>query len=139
MPTHPFSRAKTHYHPLARSSIQQALSDGLRNGQLTIREEDTVHKYGIPSNKDTVRDAEIEVVDPNFWVRVYLTHDLGCKFSVQYLPGHMSLSISSVAEAYMHGDFNTPGLKAILDVRSWASGSGTPMTDRNSDVALARE
>ena len=79
MLTHPFIEATTHQHAPARSSIQQALGDGFENGQLTIREGDTVHKYGYPSSKDTVRDAEIEVVDPNFWVRVYLTHDLGCK------------------------------------------------------------
>ena len=124
MLTHPFSGAKAHYHPSARSRIQQALSDGLRNGQFTIREGDTVHKYGISSNKDTVRDAEIEVIDPNFWVRVYLTHDLGCKFCVQCLPEHMISSRSLVAEAYMHGDFNTPNLKAILDVRTSTSGVG---------------
>ena len=103
----------------ARSSIQQALTDGLKAGQLIILEDDVSHKYGHPSSMATIRDAEIEVMDPNFWVRVYLTHDLGCKpCSIDSCYSRSScLTITLVAEAYMHGDFKTPNLKAILDVR----------------------
>ncbi|PBK72138.1 CFS1-like protein [Armillaria solidipes] len=45
----------------------------------------------------------IEVKAASFWSRIYLSHDLGCKYN-------------AFAEAYMNGDFQVNNLKMALDL-----------------------
>ncbi|TBU43561.1 CFS1-like protein [Dichomitus squalens] len=85
---------------IARASVQRALAAGIQKGCLIVREADGEVRYGQDPAvaSKSVRKAELCVKCDKFWARVYLSYDLG------------------FSEAYMHGDFTTPDLKAILEL-----------------------
>ncbi|PFH49416.1 hypothetical protein AMATHDRAFT_4932 [Amanita thiersii Skay4041] len=83
----------------AKSSVIYALQQGIIKGHLTILDIEDKFTFGERANEHIHRKtAFIQVNDEAFWLRVYLSNDLG------------------FAEAYMNGDFETPDLKLILDV-----------------------
>ncbi|KAF9260201.1 CFS1-like protein [Marasmius fiardii PR-910] len=93
----------------AKGILLKSLEQSIQKGVLVIEDGEDKYKFGPlsshlkgdeePENPfDEGRVATIEVVNSNFWLRVYLTYDLG------------------FSEAYMYGDFKTPDLKAILDL-----------------------
>ncbi|KAL6306063.1 CFS1-like protein [Sparassis latifolia] len=76
----------------------RSLKNGLQHGHLVITEGENKHSFGVVGDRPISLSADIAVENEAFWVRVYLSHDLG------------------FSEAYMHGDFTTSNLKAILDL-----------------------
>ncbi|KAJ7680652.1 S-adenosyl-L-methionine-dependent methyltransferase [Mycena polygramma] len=79
----------------ARAQILSALRRGIVSGHLEISESGHGHQYiGGAQPGDTA--AVLVVVDPNFWTS--------------------SFSTISVSEAYMAGEFQTPDLKALLNL-----------------------
>lgn len=82
----------------ARSSVLKALQDGMERGHLTVKECNECHIFPANDISPSTRSGYINVINESFWVRVYLSHDLG------------------FAEAYMHGDIETNDLKTLLDL-----------------------
>ncbi|KAJ6476038.1 S-adenosyl-L-methionine-dependent methyltransferase [Mycena vitilis] len=81
----------------ARAQILSALAKGIVSGQLEICESGHGHQsLGGAQPGDTA--TVLVVVDPNFWVRVLFSYDIG------------------FSEAYMAGEFQTPDLKALLNL-----------------------
>ncbi|KIJ10319.1 hypothetical protein PAXINDRAFT_102043 [Paxillus involutus ATCC 200175] len=83
-----------------KCQIISSLRTGLKRGSLVIQDGDEVLHFGQTDKDELLLSGRITVVNRNFWVRVYLSHDLG------------------FAEAYMHGDFiaSPADVKTILDL-----------------------
>ncbi|KAG5651972.1 hypothetical protein H0H81_006746, partial [Sphagnurus paluster] len=87
----------TYFTSYAKGYLIQALERGIRSGSLRLTDHSgESHLFGTPSLKKP--DAAIHVNSDEFWMRVFYGHDLG------------------FSEAYMHGDFETEDLKAILNL-----------------------
>ena len=53
------------------------LSKGLQHGELVIEEGDDQRVVGAPEEgRETVR---LIVLNSNFWVRIFVSHDMGCE------------------------------------------------------------
>ncbi|OJA20173.1 hypothetical protein AZE42_08159 [Rhizopogon vesiculosus] len=87
----------------AKSCVVSSLKSGLKKGNLLIHDGGDVLYFGQTAMSVADKphlSATISIVNPNFWARVYLSHDLG------------------FAEAFMHGDFigSPSDVKTILDL-----------------------
>jgi len=106
-----FIRQLSHYLwsglvSLARKRSLLAFERGILTGRLEVHEaQQPVRVFGDPCashnwNKETevAHSAVIKVIDENFWVRLWVSYDIG------------------FAEAYMASEFETPDLKTILQL-----------------------
>ncbi|KAK7005840.1 S-adenosyl-L-methionine-dependent methyltransferase [Favolaschia claudopus] len=90
---------RTYLVTFARNRILSALRSGISTGSLDLFE--SGHEYEHIGDKNAAADcgaAVLVVKDPNFWIRVFLSYDLG------------------FSEAYMAGEFQTPDLKAVSNL-----------------------
>ncbi|KAI0748082.1 cyclopropane fatty acid synthase [Daedaleopsis nitida] len=79
-----------------RAGTFSTLSQGLKRGQLIVQEGTDTQTFGTP---DPPRKAVcLTVRDPNFWMRIFLSHDLG------------------LSEGYMYGDCDISDLKGFMDL-----------------------
>lgn len=89
-------------------------------GHLEIRESEYEHQSIGDKNaaEKGHQSAVLVVVDPIFWVRVLFSYDIGCKYISKAFFGFKVLTyfFPLVSEAYMAGEFQTPDLKAVLNV-----------------------
>ncbi|KAJ7931059.1 S-adenosyl-L-methionine-dependent methyltransferase [Mycena leptocephala] len=81
----------------ARKQILSALERGIVKGHLEISENERGNQ-SIGNKNGSDRSAVLVIVDPNFWVRILFSYDIG------------------FSEAYMAGDFQTPDLQAVLNL-----------------------
>jgi len=65
---------------LAKSCVVSSLKTGLKKGSLTIHEGCETLCFGQANIDKPHLSSAITVVNANFWARVYLSYDLGCKF-----------------------------------------------------------
>lgn len=62
-----------------RAGILSTLSRGLKRGELVIVEGTEEHNFGVPEpGRHPVR---LTIRNPNFWMRIFLSHDMGCTWS----------------------------------------------------------
>lgn len=101
---------------MARSSIFSVLDQAIHVGRLAIHDSDGAHYFG----KKVVggNDAQITIVDPNFWMRVLMSGDLGCKrhYRSLTLQSRTNISHISVSEAYMVGEIQVHDLRSVMNV-----------------------
>lgn len=64
---------------VVKARLLEILSGGLHYGQLTITEGSQKYCFGHDTKVENGRRAELHVKREDFWVRVYLWSDLGCK------------------------------------------------------------
>ncbi|KAJ7431778.1 S-adenosyl-L-methionine-dependent methyltransferase [Mycena galericulata] len=85
----------------ARTAVFYALKNGITTGILEMTDPSgAIHKFGtsgkeVPSD---MRRAVVQVHNDRFWVRVYLSYDVG------------------FSEAYMAGECDSPNLKEVLNL-----------------------
>ncbi|KAK0452035.1 CFS1-like protein [Desarmillaria tabescens] len=84
------------YPSTAKAVLLSSLGQGLRRGSLIIFDEGNSYRFGNLVPGGDADSVVIQVKSPNFWTRIYLSHDLG------------------FAEAYMSGDFEVGSLKTML-------------------------
>jgi hypothetical protein len=65
------------YLSVARSSIKSVLDQAITKGQLTIHDSEGTHCYG--RHHGDSHDVHLTVADNNFWTRILVSGDLGCK------------------------------------------------------------
>jgi cyclopropane-fatty-acyl-phospholipid synthase len=111
--------------PLARGYLLAALRAGVKEGSLVIIEDSTTYLFGQPPPPSQT-SVTLRIKNMNFWCRLYVSLDLGCKNShtISLVPYSRALrSAFPVAEAYMHGDFiATPSdVKSVLNVSNTVS------------------
>ncbi|KAJ6468284.1 S-adenosyl-L-methionine-dependent methyltransferase [Mycena sanguinolenta] len=84
----------------ARNRILYALRKGIVAGHLQIIDSQHGDEFIGDENARGKGDksAVLVVVDPNFWVRIFFSYDIG------------------FSEAYMAGEFQTPDLRAVLNL-----------------------
>ncbi|KAK0444332.1 S-adenosyl-L-methionine-dependent methyltransferase [Armillaria borealis] len=84
----------------ARSSIMAALERGVKEGLIEIIEcNGTARKFGTYNQSSKVsREGVLIIHDETFWVRVYLSYDVG------------------FSEAYMNGEISSPSMKDVLNI-----------------------
>ncbi|KZT18300.1 cyclopropane-fatty-acyl-phospholipid synthase [Neolentinus lepideus HHB14362 ss-1] len=80
----------------ARQRYIDALREAVRRGSLNIVEEN--EPFVLGDNLVSDRTGEINVHSKSFWVRLYLSYDVG------------------FAEAWMAGDFESPDLVAVMNL-----------------------
>ncbi|KAI0341264.1 cyclopropane fatty acid synthase [Trametopsis cervina] len=98
----------------ARSYILAVIQRGIVNGGLTIREGKTAYEFGnIESGENHVT---VEVVRDVFWVRLFISHDLG------------------LAEGYMRGDIEVSSMKNLLNL--WLDNKSTLSALQNTLSSL---
>ncbi|KAJ7641597.1 S-adenosyl-L-methionine-dependent methyltransferase [Roridomyces roridus] len=82
----------------ARQVVLYALKKGVTTGTLEVTEPSgAVHRFGA-TEKDVARRAQVKVNHDRFWVRVYLSYDVG------------------FSEAYMAGECDSTDLKEVLNL-----------------------
>jgi cyclopropane-fatty-acyl-phospholipid synthase len=64
---------------VVKCQIISSLRTGLKRGSLVIQDGDEVLHFGQTDKDELLLSGRITVVNGNFWARVYLSHDLGCK------------------------------------------------------------
>ncbi|KAK7046918.1 cyclopropane fatty acid synthase [Favolaschia claudopus] len=86
----------------ARTAVLYALKTGITTGELEVIEPSgTMHKFGMPvkdSKACGTRRAVLHINNERFWVRVYLSYDVG------------------FSEAYMAAECDSPDLKEVLNL-----------------------
>ncbi|KAJ7705764.1 S-adenosyl-L-methionine-dependent methyltransferase [Mycena olivaceomarginata] len=86
----------------ARTAVFYALRNGITTGVLELTDPSgVVHKFGLPGKDTTTsgtRRAVVHIHNDRFWVRVYLSYDVG------------------FSEAYMAGECDSPNLKEVLNL-----------------------
>ena len=63
----------------ARTCLLAAMRDGVKTGSLTVIEGDVVYSFGEPPTAKRP-PVVLRVRSPNFWCRIYASHDLGCGY-----------------------------------------------------------
>lgn len=103
---------------VAKTCVVSSLNTGIKTGKLLIHDGCETLCFGQTDIDKPHLSSAITVVNTNFWIRVYLSHDLGCKFVPSVIFIEPALTLHKVAEAYMHGDFvaSPVDVKTILDV-----------------------
>ncbi|KAH9943933.1 CFS1-like protein [Amylocystis lapponica] len=91
----PYCQVSILFEGYAKSCILNTLRNGIRTGSLYIIDGHESFSFGEEHSSNT---ADITVMNADFYVRIFTGHDLG------------------FSEAYMHGDFETSSLKAILNL-----------------------
>jgi cyclopropane-fatty-acyl-phospholipid synthase len=68
----------------AKSCVVSSLEAGLKKGNILIHDAGEALCFGqTATDIDKPRlSATITIINKNFWARVYLSHDLGCKCSI---------------------------------------------------------
>ncbi|KAK0190501.1 hypothetical protein F5146DRAFT_556647 [Armillaria mellea] len=86
----------------ARSTIVASLDKGIKEGLLEIADCDgTTREFGIrsPASKSAgYREGKLTIKDETFWVRVYLSYDVG------------------FSEAYMNDEVSSLCMKEVLNI-----------------------
>ncbi|KAJ7180734.1 S-adenosyl-L-methionine-dependent methyltransferase [Mycena filopes] len=95
--TSSFVRKKLVFY--AKRVVLVALEKGITQGALELTDPTgRVHRFGNWGKENTLRKAIVHVTDDRFWLRVYLSNDLG------------------FSEAYMAGECESPNLKEVLNL-----------------------
>ncbi|KAG7446119.1 CFS1-like protein [Guyanagaster necrorhizus] len=82
----------------AKAALLSSLSQGLRRGSLVIFDQGDSYRFGNLILDEDADSVVFQVKSPNFWTRIYLSHDLG------------------FAEAYMNGEFEASSLRRALNL-----------------------
>ncbi|KAJ7690076.1 S-adenosyl-L-methionine-dependent methyltransferase [Mycena rosella] len=84
----------------AQKAVLYALKNGITNGSLEMTDPTgVVHKFGTQGKESSgTRRAVVHIRNERFWVRVYLSYDVG------------------FSEAYMAGECDSPNLKEVLNL-----------------------
>jgi hypothetical protein len=99
----------------ARDTITSGLRSAVGRGSLLLEEDSRREVIGERLEKPT---ALLFVRDETFWLRFYLKGDLGSEFLANILLLKYEVADERiVAESYINGEFETPNLEALLQVR----------------------
>lgn len=80
-----------------RGYMLRALKEGIQHGSLRLTDHHG-EQFFFGGQTSKQPGADLHIKNDDFWLRVFCTHDLG------------------FSEAYMQGDFETPDLKAVLNL-----------------------
>ena len=82
------------YFFVARSAVCYALENGIKRGQIRIHDGSNIYVFG-PDGEQS-QGPSLDVLSENFWIRIYLRYDLGCKHVIDYTFGRSTHTSSSL-------------------------------------------
>lgn len=91
-----------------------------------VEDDGTLMRFGqaddaSAGSKLRPRHGQIFIHDETFWLRVFVSYDIGCKLltrvSRNWKSSPMTLSLTTVSEAYLNGEVDSPDLTELFHAR----------------------